>query len=236
MGLRDGEWFACIHIRDPIYSPIDEGIQSYRNSSIQNLKKAVDEIRRRGGVPIRIGTSTLKINSIDNLIDYPNSVYKSDKGDIVLCAKARFILGNTSGIALLGSVFGTPCALANMIPMSVMGIGINDLSIPKLLMSDNSILKFEQIMNSELSNFRNTDQYIKNSIMPLENSEEDILLLAVEMLNLLEGKQYQREEVMMQKNFKKLFKAWHYGYGAESNISSKFLKKYEYLWDINGAN
>ena len=42
---------------------------------------------------------------------------------------SKFILGNTSGIALVGSIFGTPCALANMTPISASGFNSKDISI-----------------------------------------------------------------------------------------------------------
>jgi len=236
LGLKDGQWFVCMHARDPYYSKFDEKIQSYRNSSINNLSLSVQEIKSRGGIAIRVGTSSREIPIIDGLIDYPNGIYKSDRADLYLLAKARFIVGNTSGIALLGSVFGTPCALANMIPMSVMGIGINDITIPKLLMENKRVLSFNEVMNSDIANYRYTSNYNDNLIIPIENDEEDIFQLTLEMLEKLDGCIHDEEGKNMQEKFKMLLKPNHYGFGASSNISLNFLKKYINLLVKNGTN
>ena len=235
LGLKEGQWYVCIHARDPYYSKIDEKIQSYRNSNIENLRLSVQEIRAKGGMAIRVGTRSREIPVIDGLIDYPNGSHKSDRADIYLIARAKFILGNTSGIALLGSVFGTPCALANMIPMSVMGIGVNDISIPKLLMQNGKIMNFNEIMNSDVSNYRHSNQYDEHSIEVIESNEKDILMLTMEMFDFLEGRVYLGDEIKIRNDYKSLLKPKHYGYGAASNISVKFLTNYQNLWKKNGT-
>jgi putative glycosyltransferase (TIGR04372 family) len=68
--------------------------------------------------------------------------------DITIKAGHRsFFLGNSSGIALVSSVFGVSAALANMVPLSPLGVMPCDLSIPKLYRrrQDGRLLGFDEI-------------------------------------------------------------------------------------------
>ena len=133
LGLPKDAWFVCIHAREGGFSPVDEMIQNHRNSSIDNLQASIQAITNRGGWVIRLGDpTTTPLHSIPQVIDYAHHPLRSERLDIILCARAKFILGNTSGIFIVGSVFGTPCALANMIPMPTLGFNAFDISIPKM--------------------------------------------------------------------------------------------------------
>lgn len=66
-----------------------------------------------------MGDTTMEpLPFLPQVIDYAHHPLRSPRLDIILCARARCILGNTSGIFLVGSIFGVPSA-ANMVPMSV---------------------------------------------------------------------------------------------------------------------
>lgn len=233
LGIPNGSWFVCVHAREAGFSPIDEPLHAHRNSSIEALIPAIQEITRRGGFVIRLGDSSMGILSpMPQVIDYAHHELKSDRLDVALCARAKFILGNTSGIFLLGSVFGTPCALANMIPMSTLGFTAHDLSIPKLhaLKGRTGYLSFSEVMNSDISNFRYAKLFSENEIILEENSEEDILELAKEMMDLLEGKFFGGSNgEILQKKYMALFKPGHYAYGAVSRVANSFLSKHQYL-------
>jgi putative glycosyltransferase (TIGR04372 family) len=158
---------------------------------------------------------------------------KSDRLDIILCAKAQFILGNTSGIALVGSVFGVPCALANMIPLSAMGLGPKDITIPKLFWSEkySRYLTFHEILDSPISSFMYASLYRESGIRVEENSAEDIRWLAVEMIENLEKidqNSFHSEEQRLE--VAKSLSIHHYGYGSIANISSYFLHHHKELF------
>jgi putative glycosyltransferase (TIGR04372 family) len=151
---------------------------------------AIEEIIKRGGWVIRIGSgdsSLLDLIKSEKYIDYPTSRYLSDRMDIFLCAQAKFILGNTSGIALVGSVFGTPCALANMTPISAAGFNVSDISFPKLhwSLSEKRYINVQEIYELKLLDARTAFEYEKAKVKLVENTAEDIRELCIEMfLNL----------------------------------------------------
>src|SRR5947209_10997494 len=107
MGVPEGAWFVCVHARGAGYSPGDEHIQSYRNASITGYIPAMQEIVAGGGWCIRMGDPTMEpLPPMQNTIDYALSDFKSDWMDVFLCARARFFLGNNSGIYLVSSILG----------------------------------------------------------------------------------------------------------------------------------
>jgi putative glycosyltransferase (TIGR04372 family) len=190
LGLKKGQWFVCVHVREGSYIPKNEAITSYRNASIGNAIPAMNEIVRRGGVCVRMGDPGMTpLPKITGVIDYARHPVKSGRLDVVLCAKARFFLGCTSGLSFVSTTFGIPVAQANMIPVETLGIRHCDLSMPKLLWSESlkRHLRFGEIMNSKSGGYFFTHQYQQAGLRVEENSPDDILDLASEMMDRLEG-------------------------------------------------
>ena len=233
LGLPNDAWFVCVHARESGFSPVDEELQHHRNCKIENTFDAIEEIVRRGGWVIRIGDPTMKkLPIMHNVIDYAHHPLKSPRLDIILCALARFILGNTSGISLVGSIFGTPCALSNMTPISALGVSPKDISIPKLFWShdENRYLRFDEAISSEIVNSQFADNYLRLGIKLEENSENDILNLSIEMLDQLNGRSNNDDNcIILQMSFMKLIERHHYSYNTSSLISYRFLSKHSDL-------
>lgn len=233
LGLPDGAWFVCVHVREPGFSPIDEELHAHRNSSIEAAIPAMQEITRRGGWVIRIGDPTMKpLPPLPQVIDYAHHPMKCDRTDIILCAKARFLLGNTSGIALVSSAFGVPCAIANAIPTPTLWFNAHDISIPKLLWSEHlgRHLCFDEAMAPPIAEYRYATLFRKAGIRVDENSAEDIRDLAIEMLDRLEGQFLETEDDRkLQQHYLALFRPGHFSYGAASHVGTMFLRKHRSL-------
>jgi putative glycosyltransferase (TIGR04372 family) len=237
LGLPDGVWFVCVHVREPGFSPVDEELHAHRNGSIEATLPAIQEITRRGGWVIRIGDPSMQpLPPISHVINYAHHSTKCERLDIILCARARFLLGNTSGIALVSSIFGVPCAIVNMIPTPTLWFNTHDLSIPKLLWSEHlgRHLRFDEIMASPVSNFRYAKLFIEARIRAEENSAEDIRDLTMEMLDRLEGcfaeSDADRER---QVRYHSLYRIGHHSFGSASRIGTLFLRKYQNLMISN---
>ena len=94
LGIPYDKWFVCLHIREGGFLPNNEHIQSHRNASISNTFLAIEEIVKRGGWVIRMGDSSmLPLPALEGVIDYAHHPFKSDRMDVVLCAKAKFFWG-----------------------------------------------------------------------------------------------------------------------------------------------
>jgi putative glycosyltransferase (TIGR04372 family) len=233
LGLKEGQWFVCIHAREGSYIPKNEVIQAHRNGNILNAIPAMREIVRRGGVCIRMGDPGMTpLPSIPGVLDYAHSSAKSDRLDIVLCARARFFLGDTSGLSLVSTVFGVPVAQANMIPMETLGVRPCDLSMPKLLWSESlgRHLRFGEIMDSEIGGYFFTHQYQQAGIRPEANGPEEILDLVNEMLDRLDRCFVETpEDARLQALYFSLFKPGHYSYGSNARVCCGFLRRHRML-------
>lgn len=234
-GLKDNQWFVCVHVREGSYIPKNEAIQAHRNASILNAIPAMKEIVRRGGMCFRMGDAGMtKLPTIPGVIDYAHCPKKSARLDVVLCAKARFFLGCTSGLSFVSTTFGVPVAHANMIPMETLGIRYCDLSMPKLLWSQSlgRYLRFEEVMSSRSGGYFFTRQYQRAGIRAEENSPEDILELVSEILDRLEGRFIETEEdKKLHLKYLSFFKPGHYSYGADSRVCLGFLRRHRDLFE-----
>ncbi len=230
LGVPADAWFVCVHVREAGFSPVDEELQSHRNGHIENVFAAMGEIVTRGGWVIRIGDPTMQaLPPMDGVIDYAHSPLKSARLDVILCAQARFILGNTSGIALVGTVFGVPCASANLIPVSTLWFGRRDISIPKLLWSRRlgRYLRIDEILGTPIANFHYASLYAEEEVEPVENSAQDILDLTKEMLDCLGGLSAGLAgDAELQDYFRSLFKPSHYGFGSAGRVAASFLRRH----------
>lgn len=231
MGIPSGSWFVCLHAREGGYSPADEFTHAHRNSDILKLMPAIELITSLGGWCIRMGDpSTRPLPPKDRVVDYAHHPARCDWMDIFLCASCRFFVGNSSGLYMVSTVFGIPCALANMIPVSTLGYFARDISIPKLLQRGGHYLPFGEIFSSPLADCRLAKLYRDAGIEVEESSEEDIRDLVAEMLDRLQGKFVETDEDReLQRRYMSLFRPGHYAYAAASRVGTAFLRKYKYL-------
>lgn len=233
MGVPAGAWFVAIHVREGGFSPIDEALHAHRNGSIAHLVPAIEAITARGGYVIRLGDPTMvPLMPMKQVIDYAHHPARCERLDVYLCATARFIIGNTSGLFILGSIFGVPSALANMIPIPTLGFLPQDISMPKLLFSQDlgRNLSFPEIMSSPVAEFRCASLYADHHLIPIENSADEILNMTLEMFASLENSEtVSDDDESLHSQYLALLQPQHYSYGAASRISLGFLHKYRAL-------
>lgn len=235
MGVPEGAWFVCVHAREGGYAPKDEFVHAHRNSSIADMAPAIDAIVARGGWCIRMGDPTMvPMAPRDGLIDYALSPEKSPATDVFLCARARFFLGNTSGLSVLAGAFGVRSALVNMIPhAAALGVGADDIVIPKLLArSDGALLGFAEIHAREIANYRAAELFQRDGITVIDNTPEEIRDLVLQMLHELDGIAAEDDrDRSLQAAYRALLRPSHYSYHAKSRVGRAFLSAHAGLLD-----
>ena len=143
-----------------------------------------------------------------------------------------FFLGSNSGLFDVPCLFGTPVAVTNMAPITSLPTGRHDISIPMMYskFGQNDLLSFQEIMYTELANYRETDDFKKAGVDLIPNTPEEILELAIEQFQKVTNSFVASEaNEVLQKKYKALFKPGHYGYGYASKIGEKFLERYSDL-------
>lgn len=231
--IPEGAWFVCIHARESGGRPQDAG-HTYRNVDIDTYAGAIEAVVERGGWCIRMGDPSMKpLPPMKNVIDYAHHSFRSDWMDLFLCAEARFFMGCASGLNGLPAVFGVPCALTNMFPITERPPRPNDIMIPKMMwfIKDERYMTFREMLDFHMGFIHRPDSYyIDAGIKVIDNSPEDIRSLVIEMLDLTEGKKiYTPKDELLHKAFDSLYRPGHYSYGANSRIGRDFLHKYNYL-------
>ncbi len=241
MGIDDNSWFVCFHSRDPAYImnekwyarpdiSADRGYADYRNSDVKNYLEAAKYIAALGRFAVRMGYIVAeKLPDLNNprIIDYA-SYHRTDFGDIYLLAKCKFFLGSSAGLGLVPTIFHVPVAFANYIPLEVTPFRKGDLFIPKKLWSieKKRFSTFREILESGAGLFAITAQYQQAGLEVVENTAEEILDLAKEMNERLEGKfEYTEEDEELQNRFHSLFQPHHICYGTPARIGAKFLRQ-----------
>jgi putative glycosyltransferase (TIGR04372 family) len=233
LGLPSGAWFACVHVRESGFSPDDEATHAHRNGTAAAVIPAMEEVVRRGGWCLRMGDATTgALPVLPGVVDYAHHALRSARLDVVLCAKARLFLGNSSGLALVSSVFGRPSMLANMVPLSALGALPEDLAIPKLYwsMRERRLLRFSEVFGTPAANYRYADQYKRAGIELHENTAEGIRDAVIELMDRLDGRAGLSEEDQgLQRRFLAMLRPGDYAYGAASRIAASFLRRHREL-------
>ena len=206
MGVSENSWFVTSHVRDANF----KSKETYRDSDITTFYKAYREIINNGGYVMRMGDKNTKDIEFNNgkFIDYAKSEFKSDFMDIFLCARAKFMLGTSSGLSAVSYVFGTPIVMVNYVPISTIYLRKGDIFIPPTFidLKKKKNLSFKKIMSTPYS--LGASENIYKNILNVElkkNDDKDIYLVVQEMINnLIFKKKYSKEDEKLQKKFKKI--------------------------------
>lgn len=239
LGVPRDAWFVGVHVREGGYSRGDDKVHAFRNADVEAVVPAMRAIVEHGGWCLRMGDPSMPpLPPLTGVVDYAHSPLRSPEMDVFLCASSRCFLGNTSGLFILSSIFGVPCALANMVPFATMPYAARDLCIPKLLRLEKggAYLSFPEILASPLANYRMGRMLFGAGVRVVDNSAEEIVELAVEMLDRLDGQhdRYAAGEPL-QARFRQLLTPAHYCYGSASRIGTRFLERHRGLLDGQSA-
>jgi putative glycosyltransferase (TIGR04372 family) len=239
MGINDKSWFVCFHCRDSAFSYSYVG--DFRNSDIKNYLDAAKYITSCGGFAVRMGhTVAERLPDLNNsrIIDYATK-FRTDFGDIYLPAKCKFFLGSTAGLFVVSVLFNVPIAGANFIPFHPL-FRTGDIFIPKKIWSieEKRFLTFREyiefagevrggnIREGVCMNIYTDNKLAEGKYLVIENTAEEILDLAMEMNERLDGTfRITEEDEELQKRFHSLLHPDDYFYGTPSRIGAKFLRQ-----------
>jgi putative glycosyltransferase (TIGR04372 family) len=197
IGITEDDWFVCLHNRDAAYldaympeNKTQWRTTDHRNSEIENYMKAAEYITSKGGYVLRMGAivgQPLPEHNNPKIIDYA-SLHRSDFLDIYLPSKCRFFLGCDSGIFVIATIFDVPVALANCNLIAHNPFRRSDLFLLTRL-KDTATGKFVPYDKALEVGYYNI--FYAKPRMPgyqiVENTPDEILALAQEMLDRLEG-------------------------------------------------
>ncbi len=234
LGVPDGAWFVCVHARETGYMR-EHGPSSEmaRNADINAYLPAIEEITRRGGWVMRLGDASMTpLPRMERVVDYALSDAKSDWMDVYLTGSCRFVLGASSGISLVASMFGVPISAANFFPMGERLHSSKDVWIPKLVRERESgrILSFDECLSMPLALTYDAQRLPAQGLDTVDSAPEDILSLAIEMLDRTDGSAlYSAEEESLQRRWDQLGESFAPGH-VGSRVGRGFLMRHRHLF------
>lgn len=255
LNLETKKWI-CIHNRDSEYlknltnheyfKNMDFRYHNYRDSDVNNLIKSTKLLLEKNFYVFRMGR--IQSNRMNlkhpNFIDYAFEKDRSDFNDIYLLSKCAAYLGSDSGPGDVTFLSGKPRFLMNysltmLYPFHPGGSEAsrkNHFSFIFKHLFDKKTKKkltLKQIINRNLMGLANGVELKREGVLPIENSEEEILDLTLEMINYLETKKMNsQDDYEAQKKF------WDIYYentpykrfeDIPVRICSKFLSKNMYI-------
>lgn len=195
LGPKDGEWFACLHVREAGYLHEERNDPDHphrmRNADVSSYLPAVRAIVERGGWVVRVGDPSMTpLPEMERVVDYALSDIRSDRMDVFLCASCRFFLGTSSGPAIAAMVFGVPTVMSNMTPMSHTASAAQDIFLPKLLRDrrDGRLLTMAESLRPPFRDLLRGDRLRALGFDVVDNTVEDLADAVVEMMDRLDGR------------------------------------------------
>ena len=233
-GLSPESKFVCLHSRDNAY--LDDKKYNYhkfRNANIETFKLACNFLASKNIFVFRMGKTTSKKISFENkkIIDYANCDKRSDFLDIFLGARCTFWLATGSGIDSLAQIFRRPIAYVNQTPIGQITTYKKDALVIFKKYFDRKNKKEISILDlkkKKLAFATSGDDFEKNGINILENTEEEILELTKEMVERININFWESfpETKRLQENFWTIFPYDKKLHGNKtSHIGKNFLEK-----------
>lgn len=267
MGVGKQDWYVCVFARDSAY--LDKcfgGIDAngdrtsvwlhndYRDSDIDSLNLAIDEIISRGGYVVRLGKIVAKAMSYthERVIDYPLSKWRSDFMDIYLQYRAKFVLSSsTSGATDVVALFGTPYCGVNMPTLWNVPYP-HAIQIPKTYRHKESgkmvgLKEWIEMVKTQRADHRygcdyndpsqlsiwHTGFYAKNNLEIINNTPEEILELTKEMFARLDGSfSPSEEDKALQEKYQALNATYLPCSECKNPYGADFLRKNQ--WFVEG--
>ncbi len=198
-GVPEGAWYVGLHVREGSFHKEERGdMSTHRNSDIDHYIPAIREITKRGGYVIRLGDPGMRpLPSMNNVVDYAHSHFKSPAADIFFCATSRFIIGTTSGLTTASLSFGTPMILVNCISSDwQLWTAETDFIVKRVWSTrEKRFLSFQETYADPTQGYlMNAHMMRRRGLEAIPNTAGDILKAVVHKLDKLEGRQESKQD------------------------------------------
>jgi putative glycosyltransferase (TIGR04372 family) len=196
VGIKDGTPYICLNVRDSGYYNrfSSNALQGHRDSSIENYVLASEALVDRGFFVLRMGRMVQAplVSSRKEIVDYAHKGMGDDFLDIYLGAKCYMCLSSGSGFDAIPALFRRPVSFVNYVPVEIPNSSQTYLvyvSKGHFDIKTGKQLTFREILSRNVR-FRpraSPEAYINNGVSLKENSPEEILDVAVETVDRLQG-------------------------------------------------
>ena len=232
MGVR--KEYVLFFVRDSVYYKKSRHdiqdtslriMDKYRNSDIASMKKTADYLIEKGISAVRIGATPIPDKDMGNIIDYAGE-FHTDAMDFYLAKHCKFYVGDHSGAMFFTMFWDRPMVMVNLPNITGFYDGTfpfvraRDLAIYHKFWSkrENRLLNLSEILAIEdcsheppiySGNINVMMKYHENNIVPISNTEDEILAVTQEMEERLQGTAiYSEEDELLQEKFQAILRAY----------------------------
>jgi len=226
MGVR--KEYVLFFARDAVYYQqtwndiIDDPLRimdKYRNSDIASMKKTADYLSEKEISAVRIGTTPLPHQDMGSIIDYAGE-FHTDAMDFYLAKHCKFYVGDHSGAMFFTVYWDRPMVMVNLSVITGFYDGTfpfdhrRDLGIyhkfyskrKKRLLNLSELLVIEDCSH-EIPIYSGTVnvmmKYYEHELVPIANTEDEILAVTQEMEERLQGDmEYTEEDEHLQMRYR----------------------------------
>lgn len=250
--------YICIFSRDDAYykeifkvnDRLIDLLDVYRNSNIRCFDKTVNYFYKKEIYSVRMGKKSYIKYNTRGCVDYVNS-NRNDFMDVYLNATCKFFIGDSSGAASIIGLFSKPTVVINF-PFIYLNGNVpvplrkeRDLMIlqkywhkrDKRYLTIRDMIKFEKEAykrKNKYTKLLNTFfDYYKNEIVPVKNTEQEILDVSIEMEKRIDGTmKYSESDLELKKRYWKIVESdnfsemqWYFN----ADIGIDFLRNNQWL-------
>ncbi len=198
MGIPENASFVCLMVRDNAYlrhhfPNSDFSYHDYRSSSIEEYKEMAEYLASQGFYVIRMGerVETAFPSKHPKVIDYANSIHRSDFMDVFLGATCSFTVSTGTGWDAIPEMTRRPIVFVNFVPLAYIHTSRPQIiTLPKKLRWKDSgkMLSISEIFSSKLAFANRTEDYEAAGVILEENSSDEIMETVKEMVYFLSEK------------------------------------------------
>ena len=249
--------FICIFARDSSYYKKEfqqrdydlEDMDVIRNSDINLFDNLVEYFYGKGIMSVRMGATVRFEYTREGCVDFASKYYTPFL-DAYLNAKCKFYIGNLSGAQHFTELFSKPFAILSPVlfyadddtPL-ITSIEMDIMILQKYWYKKrNRYLSLREMIEVEQESFRkgggkycslvNIFRWYAQNTIPVKNTGEEILDLALEMNNCIDGTQiYTQQDQELQRRYWEIVNKSNYEFGIPINarIGAKFLRENQWL-------
>ncbi len=243
LGIPHNKRIVCMFARDSSFyvskdNSVDWTYHDYRNAEIDTYIPAIDHLISLGYFVIRIGSLSSKPVNYSNkfFLDYSFSKLRSDFLDIFLIRISEFIVGTTSGITDVATIFNIPFLGVNYAPFIECPLGKKDRFIQKKLKNRlGEVVNFKDIFKLGIDDAYNGVSYLERTgLAYIDNTEEEVLDAVIEMESIVNGSYIENDEdkILTDEYFSKYWTEHNYLKRGELKIPlcNFWLKKFKGLY------
>jgi putative glycosyltransferase (TIGR04372 family) len=203
------------------------------HTPIENYIPMLERMAKQGLTIFRMGTEVeqrLPENRNSKIVDYAN-VGRTEFADLYLFAKCKFLVTGGTGNVWLTLAFGKPVVSTDTYLLNCGSTGacttMPNVIIPRMywFKDEKRFLTLSEIL--ECCRFYQwRDNCDIDGVEHVPNSAEDIYEAVDEMNKRLDGEwEDLPEDIDFRNKFYKLYRPYHEGYGLNTQLSSRFLRR-----------